>query len=515
MANADSTGLSVALISLWVKENNGIRILAASLRRAGFRTFEIYFKDYRNNEHPEETATEKRLLFKLLSELKPDLVGFSVRASGYHDIAAGLTQEVRELLGVPVLWGGMHVISCPEESIREADLICTGEAEEAIVELAERMQNGQSTEDLSGFWFRRNDRIIRTPIRQPIADLDSLPFRDYTSPDKFIIDRNQLHRKRDPMVDLPEYQIAASRGCPFGTCSYCSNTFLRRRFEGGNVYYRLRSVEKTIEELEQALRVFRRLKIVRFDDEVFYFPRSWREQFLEFYPRRVQIPFEIHMDPRAVDEEWLYQLRTIGLVAVNLGIQNTERICRTLYNRQISNQRILQATQVLHRIGAENHYHLIFDDPESTSTDKEDLFQLLLRIPRPYELYLFSLTLYPHSDLTEKLLVEGKIQEQEMSTAYQKIFHQWRVDLSYPRAAEDRFWLSLIVLISKNFIPLSLVRRFSRSRYLRRHPVPLVAFAQTINLVKMGLIGFRMLVHGEMSWALIRQWVNPRSLITQ
>ena len=39
----------LGIISLWDVENNAVRILAATLRNAGFKVVEIYFKDWISN----------------------------------------------------------------------------------------------------------------------------------------------------------------------------------------------------------------------------------------------------------------------------------------------------------------------------------------------------------------------------------------------------------------------------------------------------------------------------------
>jgi len=504
----------LALVSLYVIENNGPRFIAALLRNHGFPVTEIYFKDLINNKIVYPTKNELKNLVNLLKKINPDIIGISVRASAYYEIAGKITSLLKRELNLPIIWGGMHTTVCPEESLKYADIVSIGEAELAMLDLMRRYSKKEDIVTTPNFWFKTKEGIKKNEIRPLLEKLDALPFRDYVSKNKYLIEGHRI-RQGEPIKHYREFFISASRGCPFSPCSFCSNSQLEKVFKGKGSYYRIRSVDNVIEELKQAKKIFKRLKRIRFDDEVFNFPKGWMEEFARQYAQFIKLPFEILLDPRAVDEENLRLLTEAGLKTVNLGIQNTERINKSLYNRNTTNQQVLRAARTIHNLNLEVHYHLLFDDPISNSRDKSDLFQLLLKIPRPYDLYLFSLIYFPQSALTERLLKENLITENEVEINDQKVLRQWRVDLSYPRSPEDRFWLSLIVLLSKNFVPLSFIRWLSRRRFLMSHPLGLVYFAQFSNLIKMAGVVLAQISTGEMTWIKFKEWANPRSLITQ
>jgi hypothetical protein len=73
----------------------------------------------------------------------------------------------------------------------------------------------------------------------------------------------------------------------------------------------------------------------------------------------------------------------------------------------------------------------------------------------------------------------------------------------------------MLVLITKRFIPRSLLWKFYNDKNLRKNPGALVTLAQLSNLVKMGFVAAGMLFRGELTWTAIRRWLNPGSLITQ
>jgi len=505
--------LTVVLVSLYVIENSGIRLLASILRRAGVTVHEIYFKDWVSNRVEPPTEREIELLVSEIVRIGPGLVGLSVRASAFHAMARDLTTRIRAAWDGPVLWGGMHASSCPEEAAAVADLVCIGESERSFAMLADRLRSGGDLATIPGLWVHTADGLVRHPAADLVEDLDSLPHPDYGSPDKVVIEWNRVRRGRDPCVDESLYLVMASRGCPFPSCTFCSNSVVDRMYPGRH-YHRTRSVGHVIDEIAAARRVFPRLRRIRFDDEEFPVASAWLDEFCARWPAEVGLPFEIHMDPRVVTPERLARLRDVGLSMVFMGIQGTERINRDLYHRHVPDDQVLRAARAIHESGVRAGYQVILDDPVSTSADKRALFDLLLRIDRPYELVLFSLTVYPGSAIAEELKRRALITDADIEGRQTKVFRQFRVDLSYPRPPEDRFWTALHVMVSKSFIPKALLRAFARSARLARHPAPLTALAYAANVIKVGAMGFGLLVRGELTWAVLRRWLHPRNLVT-
>jgi len=503
----------VGIISLYDYENNATRLIAATLRREGYYVAEIYFKDWKNNYFEPPTQRELDNLIKVFREQEITLAAISIRASAYLKLATQLTNLIRGKLGLPVIWGGVHVILCPEESIQIADMICMGEGEMTMVELARRMSKGESIDDTPNVWIRRGEEIIKNPTLDLIQDLDKIPFRDFEAKDKFVIRGGRISR-RDPMFDDPIYLIMTSRGCPFH-CAYCYNSTLRKIFKGKGKYFRFRSVDNVIEELKLAKKRKKNLKRIKFDDEVFNFYDDWVDEFVEKYKKEIGLPFECFTEPKLVKYDYFAKLKDAGLQIVYMGIQNSFRITEELYDRHTPEEVIKNAADVLHKLGLDARYQVILDDPMSNSQDKEALFKLLMDFERPFELYLFSLTVFPNTEVAHKLLDMGLITEDDIEGKNTKTFRQLRVDLSYPRDPESTYWAAMLVLLTKNFIPKKLLWKFYNNQKLRKNPGPLVWLAQVANFIKMGWVAGGMLIRGELTWYAARRWLNMDSLITQ
>lgn len=513
MNNSADKKCRIALISVYDTENNAVRLMSAILRKLGFHVAEIYFKDWKNNAFTPHTPEEMENLLAVLKKEKITLAAISLRASAYVKTATAMTNMIRKNAGIPVLWGGAHVILCPEECIRIADMICIGEGDAVLPELAERLSRGYSIDDVENLWIRNEDKIIRNPLSNLVENLNTLPFRDYTGSHKYVIDGRMVTLK-DPMVDEPVFQIITTRGCPY-QCSYCYNSTYKEIFKGKGRYYRGRSVDNVIAELENAGQVFKNLKRIKFDDEVFPFQKEWLDEFVRKYKKKIGLPFEAFTEPNLVNRECFEKLKDAGLEIVYMGIQSNERITKELYDRNAPDEKVKEAAEILHELDFDVRYQVILDDPLSTTEDHERLFNLLMSFPRPFELYLFSLMVYPNTGLAKKLLKDGLITEDQVEGKNDKTFRQLRVDLSYPRKPEDTYWAALLVLMTKSFIPRGLLRAFYNARWLAKFPLPLVMLAQFSNLLKMGWVATGMLAKGELSWHTAKRWMNLKSFITQ
>ena len=511
--NAPLRTLRIAIVSLYALENNGVRHVASALRNAGFRVTEIYFKDWVNNNFPWPSEPEVQHLLSLLKQEGIEVVGFSVRASAFHRLASYLTRRVRYELNLPILWGGMHPTFMPDLCIEQADCIAVGEVDTAVVDFFVRWDRGEDITRSRGFWCRKDFEIYRNELA-PLVVLDDLPFRDFhTHEDKYYIEGSQC-TQGDPFIRNPEYTILASRGCPYWTCTFCSNTVTWPLYKGLGKKYRLRSVESLVQELEYAKDLCTNIKVVRFDDEVFPIRSEWIEELAQKWPTRVGIPFEVLVDPRMVSFEALATLKRAGLRALCMGIQANDRVNIEHYNRPISNDTIVACQKIFHKLELRASLQLIWDDPFSTEKDKDELFHMLMKLERPFDLYLFGLSVYPQTHLARTLLRRGQITERDIEGVNTQAFQQFRVDLNYPRPKEDQRWLGLIVLLNKGFLSKEFIWKLYHMDSFKRNPKPLLLMAQASNLYNMSKVALEMTLRGEMSPLLLRRWVNPRSLVT-
>ncbi len=515
-AKAPADGVRMGILSTWDVENNAVRAIAATLRGGGHHCAEIYFKDWISNHLDPATEAELDALVRVVRREELNVVAISIRASAYAQQAKLITEHLHRELDIPVLWAGMHATMVPAECIESADMVLCGEGEPAIAQLADRLVAGEDEQTLESgnTWFQAGRHGVKKNTLLPlVGDLDSLQYRDYTSHDHKYFIQGGTYVQGDPMHGDPVFQMMGSRGCIY-KCSYCYNSTYKKDVYPGQKWFRVRSPESMVEEIRRA-RSHWDFKRIRFDDEVFNFQLSWLEDFCERYPRDVGLPFEIFIEPKLVNEERMRMLRDAGLVSVYMGVQSSERVTGHLYDRRVKNQSISEIAQMYHRLGIKPHFQLIFDDPVSTEGDKKALFDMISTFPHPFDLYLFSMTVFPGSELNNKLIDNGLISKYDIDGVDNtRVFYQHRVNLSYPRPVEDTFWIALTQMLSKNFVPRPMLKALSKSAFLKKHPWPLIQMANATNFVKMGALAGKMAADGEMTDTLVRRWLSMDRVIT-
>jgi len=510
---AKRDGARMGIVSTWDVENNAVRILAASLREAGHHCAEIYFKDWLSNHLDPATDIQLENLVKIIRREQLNVLCISIRASAYAEQSKVLTEYIQKELDIPVLWGGMHPTIAGDECIEQADMILQGEGELALVDLADRLRDGNEIDDTPNIWFRHSaTKVTKNALRPLVQNLDDLAYRDYTTHEhKYFINGNS-YTVGDPMKGDPVFQMMGSRGCIY-KCSYCYNSTYKKDVYPGQKWFRVRSPASMIDEIQKAREHWPMTRI-RFDDEVFNFQKDWLIDFCERFPRDVGLPFEIFIEPKLVNEDRMTMLRDAGLVGVYMGIQSSERVTGHLYDRRVKNQSIEDIAKMYNRLGVKPHFQLIYDDPVSTEADKRSLFEMIASFPHPYDLYLFSMTVFPGSELNKKLLSNGLISKYDIEGLNTRVFYQHRVNLQYPRPVEDTFWIALTQMLSKPFVPQSLLRTLSKSETLKKHPWPLIQMAHASNYVKMGSTCVKMVAKGEMTPTLLRRWLSFDRVIT-
>lgn len=495
----------IVLISLYSTDAIGIRYISSVLKNQGYRVTLILFKELYLAADLMSLPSEKeyRLLSDLLKSLKPDIVGISLRSS-YFKIASEITRRIKKELSLPVIWGGTHSTIAAEESIQVADMICVGEGEYPLLELADKMSLSQDYSQISNLWFRKDGRIIKNKVRPLIQDLDSLPFPDYGDKNKYFIE-DGIISSFDPGLQTYNLNILASRGCPYH-CSYCCNSIFNDIYHGKGPRIRRRSVENVMEEILTLKDNFSNLRRVDFIDEVFAWDKQWTAEFIEQYKKRVHSPFQCAQHPNIVNRDILKLLKEAGLERVEVGVQSgSERVRKEYFERPVSDRRLLQDSRLLKEMGVVPFYDFIVDNPFESEEDRRQGLEFLLKFPRPFHLHVFSLIYFPNSVITKRALSAHLISKDKVEGHAEQTFEQMFATLKYPRPKSDQFWISLYSLASKSFIPKSLIRWLSHRDFLKKHPKPLILFADWANTIKLGLIAAKWFLEGKPVFSTIRQ----------
>jgi anaerobic magnesium-protoporphyrin IX monomethyl ester cyclase len=413
--NSIKEPIPVVLLALYRYQNFAIRILHAVLENLeGVRPSTIFFQDFYTNAVKYPTAKEEQLLTETIAELDPKLVGISVY-SPYLHVAKRLTHIIRSNSSASVLWGGIHPTISPETCIKEADMLCIGEGEDAFSDLVTALRDKTDYQHIKNLWINNNGTIIRNPMRPLIQNLDRIPFPAYSRDSFYFISSNKLIRE-DPTIADPDLNVMPARGCPF-SCSYCVSSLLRPMYKDLGRYSRRRSVENIIGEMQEILAISgNHKKIVEFHDENFGTDETWLKEFETRYSAEIGLPFKVMYNPKLIKLSMIERLVNSGLHRVKIGIEaGTDDIRNQVFSRPGKNSEILQLAQEISKYGVRIRYDLILDNPYDSEESLKETIRLLLQLPKPRRFNLYSLQYFPDYPLTLKALQDGHIDDNEAS----------------------------------------------------------------------------------------------------
>lgn len=115
---------------------------------------------------------------KKIEKFNPDLIVIETTTPTIHsDIS--FCEQIKEVSNAKIALAGSHVTVLPEETLKMSnsiDFILRGEFDYTVLDLANCLEKNDDLKDILGISFRKNGKIINTPNRPLIQDLDSLPF---------------------------------------------------------------------------------------------------------------------------------------------------------------------------------------------------------------------------------------------------------------------------------------------------------------------------------------------------
>jgi len=428
----------------------GPRVLSSCLKRAGFATRKLFLQiAEEKGDIPPGLFLYPDSLLEQVGELCKDALFVAVSLmTNYFDRVAQLCEFLRERTGVPVVLGGIHATLMPRECAEFADYVCIGEGEGAIVDIARAISGGKDASCVANVCGIKDGEFFQNSLRPLIANMDDIPFPDYSLDDDYVLIDDKLKRMdlsllerlmstaapgKKTAQEKPYYITMMTRGCRYA-CTYCCNRTLLRLY-GGRAFVRRRSVENVIEELMWVRKNLSFVQLVVLTDDSFFdTDESQIRSLCEAYRAKIGLPFFSLGTPFGIDDKKFEMMVGAGMIYIQMGIQTGSERIRKMYKRPFSNEEIISIADMLAKYVPKilpPRYDIIIDNPMETDEDVIDSIRLLLRLKRPYFIQYFCLTLFPGTELGDKAVEAGIITDWREQVYRKQLFHKRRTYLNF------------------------------------------------------------------------------------
>jgi radical SAM superfamily enzyme YgiQ (UPF0313 family) len=279
--------------------------------------------------------------------------------------------------GIPVVMGGLHVSSVPEEAKEHCSSVVIGEGEP--------------------LWPRVLDDFERGALQ---------PF--YVQSPRGSFDLREAPMPRFDLLDPEKYNritVQTSRGCPH-KCEFCASSILL------TPGYKLKPVEKVIAEIRAIKAIWPRPFIEFADDNSFVHYSHYKRLLRELEKEKLRWFTEADINV-ARDEELLSLMRDSGCQQVLIGLESPRR--ESLRNLETnSNWKMRQQDRYKEAITKIQSHGITVNGCFILGLDADtpEIFDDVLQFVRDsglYEVQITFLTAFPGTPLYRRLKAEGRL----------------------------------------------------------------------------------------------------------
>jgi len=368
-------------------------------------------------------APDDASLRALLDGFRPDVVGLRCISFFLEELKSTAKSLRAWDPSVPVICGGPVaaalgadlLVRCPDLA-----MAMRGEGEFVLPELI----GGAAAAKVPGMIVREGGKVLEAPPRPLIADLDALPFPDYSLVDLSAYESRLSyaynHRRQGVLF--------TSRGCIF-TCTYC--------FQPSGVGARYRSAGSVLREIRE-LHDRHGIEDFYVIDDLFNVKRSRAAAIfraLRDEGPRVRLYFVNGLRADLMDDELVDLMVEAGTVWVTYAIETVDPDTQKLIRKELNMPRAEAAIRRSQEKGIVVNINTMFGFPRETRAMADRTIEWLSALDRPSLLpYHFALKGYEGCEIVEQAAEAGWDMPSFMAEANKAYNHVPRGSPTFPRA---------------------------------------------------------------------------------
>lgn len=328
---------------------------------------DLYFKKTTRSAVDDFRSTVK--------DFNPDIIAVSCTETTFLR-GMKIIDETRDL-GIKNIFGGVFPTFAPDLVMMydNVDMLCVGEGENTIIDLANSISNGEDYSNVTNLWIRQNDgRVKKNSISRPV-DIDKLP----PITDVGLFGEQRFYRPMGGKIRrlLP---VETHRGCPY-TCSFCNSPGQNRLYGDGDFlkgmsFFRKKSMDIVKIEIENHINKHNVEYIYFWADTFLAWSDNEFDEFCKMYSD-IRLPFWCQTRIETIDEEKFRRLKDIGLDRVTFGLEHgNENFRREVVKREYSNEDAVTKIKIVDKVGITFSINNIIGFPDETRELAFDTIEL-------------------------------------------------------------------------------------------------------------------------------------------
>ena len=334
----------------------------------------------------------------------PDIIGFSTLSSSCRKAALIAENVKKENPNVVTVFGNFFATFNAERILTKypfVDFIVRGEGEHTSLELAKCLEKKGDLKKVLGINFRNDDKVISTPDRPLIKDVDSLPF-----PDREMLPV-EYHNTTAGIVVAPKKfsGFVSSRGCVY-QCRFCGCRRLARNL------WRSRSVENIMEELHLlSSQGYKQFLFV--DDNFTLNPKRVIKLCHRLKKEKVDIEFFAEGRVDNFSRGMVQEMVRADCRMIYFGIENGTQRILDYYDKRTTPKQAEDATRKARKAGIDVIVaSFILGAPNETRKEIQHTLDFAQKISVDIPQFNILAT-FPGTDIWEELKMQGRVDEEK------------------------------------------------------------------------------------------------------
>ena len=363
----------------------GIGYLVAMLKAE----HEVKAIHYQRIEHVGPTFPD------IIKSFRPDIIGLTCSTFNRGNVRKIIAVVKKYCPHVKVIVGGVHASYLYDQVLNNynADVVVISEGEYTALELCRAFESGTALESVKGIAFKQDGRVVTTPPRGVIENIDELPMPNFDF-------AGQMMRSSGMGF------IITSRGCSV-RCTFCSTS----SYWGQRV--RKNSIKRVVDEMEHLIYRYGVRKIFFHDDTFNLGIERVKRICTEIMDRKLRVRWGVSCRVVPVSQEMIDVMVEAGCRHICWGVESgSEQMLRRI-NKKITLEQIRYAYELCRK-----HHHImstgafaIVGVPGETAETVQQTIDFFNSLPLTDHPSLGPFYLLPGTKIFNDLKAKGRIND--------------------------------------------------------------------------------------------------------